>query len=107
MAYLARALAVDYGPANIRFNVIVPGAINIGTSTLQKAGAHELFFAKIPLQRRALPDDIAGTAVLLGSPSRAHTTGQCVTVVGGQVFHGMYGITAALDFPSEMGASQD
>src|SRR3546814_14928648 len=54
MAYLARALAVDYGPANIRFNVIVPGAINTGTSTLQKSGAHELFVAQIPLQRRGL-----------------------------------------------------
>src|SRR3546814_18266660 len=98
MAYLARALAVDYGPANIRFNVIVPGAINTGTSTLQKSGAHELFVAKIPLQRRGLPDEIAGMAGLLASPSGAYATGQCFIVDGGQVIPGMEGITEGYDF---------
>jgi len=98
LAYLARVLAVDYGPDNIRLNVIVPGAIDTGTSTLQKTGAHEIFVAKIPLRRRGLPDEIAGMAVLLASPAGAYATGQCFFLDGGQVIHGMEGITEGYDF---------
>src|SRR3546814_20665174 len=64
MAYLARALAVDYGTSNTRFHVIVPGATNTGTTNLQKSGAHELLVAKYPQQRRGLAEGIAGMAVL-------------------------------------------
>ena len=98
LAYLARTLAVEHGPDNIRFNAIVPGAINTGTSTLQQSGAHELFVAKIPLRRRGLPDEIAGMAVLLASPSGAYVTGQALVIDGGQIIHGMEGITEGFDF---------
>jgi NAD(P)-dependent dehydrogenase (short-subunit alcohol dehydrogenase family) len=104
LGYLARVLAVTYGADNIRFNAIVPGAIDTGTSALQKSGAHEIFVARIPLRRRGLPDEIAGMAVLLASPSGAYATGQCFILDGGQVIHGMEGITEGYDFAAGLWA---
>jgi enoyl-[acyl-carrier-protein] reductase (NADH) len=98
-------LAVDFGADNIRVNAIVPGAIRTGTSALQKTGAAEMYVAKIPISRRGEPDEIAGMAILLASPSGAYITGQSIVIDGGSLLKGMEGITEGYDFAAAQWAA--
>ncbi|WP_194714945.1 SDR family oxidoreductase [Noviherbaspirillum soli] len=82
---LARNLAVEYGPSNIRVNCIAPGLIKTdfaralwdNPETLQRSTANT------PLRRIGEPDEIAGTAVYLASPAGSFITGQAIVVDGG------------------------
>ena len=82
---LARNLAVEYGPDNIRINCIAPGLIKTdfakalwdNPETLQRSTA------TTPLRRIGEPDEIAGTAVYLASKAGNFITGQSIVVDGG------------------------
>jgi NAD(P)-dependent dehydrogenase (short-subunit alcohol dehydrogenase family) len=84
---LARNLAVEWGPDNIRINCIAPGLIK---TDFAKA-LHEdpvlvaKFDSEAPLRRMGEPDDIAGVAVFLASPAGRYVTGQTVVVDGGMM----------------------
>ena len=84
---LARNLAVEWGPDNIRINCIAPGLIK---TDFAKA-LHEdpvlvaKFNSEAPLRRMGEPDDIGGVAVLLASPAGRYITGQTVVVDGGMM----------------------
>lgn len=82
---LARNLAVEWGPDNIRVNCIAPGLIKTDFARAlyedpQRKAAAE---AAYPLRRLGEPDDIAGAAVLLASRAGAFLTGQTIVVDGG------------------------
>jgi NAD(P)-dependent dehydrogenase (short-subunit alcohol dehydrogenase family) len=82
---LARNLAVEYGPHNVRVNCIAPGLIKTDFARalwedperLQQVTAHA------PLRRIGEPDEIAGTAVYLASRAGSFITGQNIVVDGG------------------------
>jgi NAD(P)-dependent dehydrogenase (short-subunit alcohol dehydrogenase family) len=82
---LARNLAVEFGPHNVRVNCIAPGLIRTdfaralweNPDTLQRATS------TTPLRRIGEPDEIAGTAVYLASKAGSFITGQAVVVDGG------------------------
>jgi NAD(P)-dependent dehydrogenase (short-subunit alcohol dehydrogenase family) len=82
---LARNLAVEYGPHNIRVNCIAPGLIKTdfakalwdNPDTLKRATPGS------PLRRIGEPDEIAGAAVFLASKAGSFMTGQAVVVDGG------------------------
>ncbi|HMN80663.1 MAG TPA: SDR family oxidoreductase [Burkholderiaceae bacterium] len=82
---LARNLAVEYGPHNIRVNCIAPGLIKTdfaralweNPDTLKKATSGA------PLRRIGEPDEIAGAAVFLASRAGTFVTGQSIVVDGG------------------------
>jgi NAD(P)-dependent dehydrogenase (short-subunit alcohol dehydrogenase family) len=82
---LARNLAVEWGPHNIRVNCIAPGIIRTHFSQAlwadpQRAAA----FARMnPLRRLGDPDDVAGIAVLLAARAGNFITGQTLIVDGG------------------------
>ncbi len=82
---LARNLAVEYGPNNIRINTIAPGIVKTYfAEALWKDPKTEKFIAdQLPMKRFGLPDDIAGAAVFLASPAGAWMTGQNITIDGG------------------------
>jgi len=87
---LARNLAVEWGPHNIRVNCIAPGIIRTHFSKAlwadpQRAAA----FARMnPLRRLGDPDDVAGVAVLLASRAGNFITGQTFVVDGGSTIGG-------------------
>ena len=85
VAQLARNLAVEWGPRNVRVNAISPGFI--ATELSRPLLADETFMARrmamTPLRRPGTPEEIAGAAVFLASPAGAFTTGQNLVVDGG------------------------
>lgn len=82
---LARNIAVEYGPDNIRANSISPGMIN--TPFSQSLMQNEVFMAKrlsqTPLRRVGEVAEIAGVAVMLASKAGGFMTGQNIIVDGG------------------------
>lgn len=82
---LARNLAVEFGPSNVRVNCIAPGLIK--TDFARALWEDEANLAKAlagtPLARIGEPDDIAGTAVFLAAPASRYLTGQAIVVDGG------------------------
>jgi NAD(P)-dependent dehydrogenase (short-subunit alcohol dehydrogenase family) len=87
---LARNLAVEWGPHNIRVNCIAPGVIR--THFSRALWAEEARGAAVarayPLRRLGEPDDVAGVAVLLGSRAGSFITGQTIVVDGGGIING-------------------
>ena len=85
VSQLARNLAVQWGPANIRTNAIAPGLIRTGFSELlmQDAEFMRRRLQMTPLRRVGEMHEIAGTAVFLASPAGAFVNGQTLVVDGG------------------------
>ena len=82
---LARNLAVEYGPHNVRINCIAPGLIKTDFAKALWDNPDTLREATrtTPLRRIGAPDEIAGAAVFLASPAGSFMTGQTIVVDGG------------------------
>jgi len=85
MVALGRALAVEFGPKNIRVNMICPGAIDTPmiapvVDPLKKSGRT---FMNSPIQRLGTPEDIANCALYLASDESSFVTGATFVVDGG------------------------
>jgi len=82
---LARNLAVEWGPRNIRVNCIAPGLVR--TDFARALWEDPAILRKrnrdTPLQRIGEPDEIAGAAVFLASPGGRFMTGQTIVIDGG------------------------
>ena len=82
---LARNLAVEYGPYNVRVNCIAPGLIR--TDFARALWEDEAMLAKrtetTQLRRIGEPDEIAGAAVYLASKAGSFMTGQSLVIDGG------------------------
>jgi NAD(P)-dependent dehydrogenase (short-subunit alcohol dehydrogenase family) len=87
---LARNLACEWGPLNIRVNCIAPGLIKtdfaraLYEDPARKAAAEACF----PLRRLGEPDDIGGIAVMLAGRAGAFITGQSIVADGGATITG-------------------
>lgn len=82
---LARNLAVELGPDNIRVNCIAPGLIRTDFAKALWDNPELLAArnAETPLRRIGEPDEIAGAAVYLASPASRFMTGQSLVIDGG------------------------
>ena len=82
---LARNLAVEYGPHNVRVNCIAPGLIKTDFARAlwedEKMLQHRT--ATTPLRRIGEADEIAGAAIFLASKAGSFVTGQAIVVDGG------------------------
>jgi NAD(P)-dependent dehydrogenase (short-subunit alcohol dehydrogenase family) len=83
---LARNLAAEFGPHNIRVNCIAPGLIrtDFARALWENPAILKSSTARTPLGRIGEPDEIAGAAVFLASQASAFMTGQAIVVDGGQ-----------------------
>lgn len=84
---LARNLAKELGPSNIRVNCIAPGLVktDFAKALWDTPAGEERASSGTPLRRLGEPDDLAGIAVYLASRAGAWTTGQTFVVDGGAV----------------------
>jgi NAD(P)-dependent dehydrogenase (short-subunit alcohol dehydrogenase family) len=82
---LARNLAVEWGPQNVRVNCIAPGLVKTDFARALWEDAERLKKrnADTPLRRIGMPDEIGGIAAFLASPAASFITGQIIVADGG------------------------
>ena len=82
---LARNLAHEYGPHNVRVNCIAPGLIrtDFAKALWEDPEMLKERTATTPLGRIGEPDEIAGAAIFLASQAGSYVTGQTIVVDGG------------------------
>jgi NAD(P)-dependent dehydrogenase (short-subunit alcohol dehydrogenase family) len=82
---LARALAVEWGPKNIRVNCIAPGLVktDFAKALWEDEANLKRRLVTTPLRRIGEPEDIGGVAASLAAPAGAFITGQVIVADGG------------------------
>ena len=85
IAAMARNLAVEWGPDNIRVNAISPGFIDTDLANQIKNDPprYERRLLQTPLRRIGTPREVAGSVLYLVSEAGAFTTGINLVVDGG------------------------
>jgi 3-oxoacyl-[acyl-carrier protein] reductase len=84
---LARSLASEFAPNNIRVNIVSPGSIDTTRANPEWYGGNPPNAAGIPLGRQGTVDEIAATCLFLISDDGGFITGQTIHVNGGSAFH--------------------
>jgi 3-oxoacyl-[acyl-carrier protein] reductase len=86
-----RSLARELGPAGIRVNCVMPGAIKTEAEQIVNTSPADVIDARVlqrqVLPRRGQPDDIAGAVSFLVSDDSSFMTGQVICVDGGWLLH--------------------
>src|SRR6185437_14736557 len=85
---LARALASEFAPQNIRVNVVSPGSIDTRRDNPEWYQGRTPSAAGIPLGRQGHVDEIAATCLFLVSDDGGFITGQTIHVNGGTGYYG-------------------
>jgi NAD(P)-dependent dehydrogenase (short-subunit alcohol dehydrogenase family) len=82
---LARNLAAEFGPHQVRVNCIAPGLIrtDFARALWENPDTLKAVTMHTPLQRIGEPHEIAGAAVFLASPASTFVTGQAIVIDGG------------------------
>ncbi len=84
---LSKSAALEGAPANVRVNVVAPGATN--TAMIDRfAGsdeAKEQLINRVPLKRLARPEEVANAVVFIASDEASFITGASLPVDGGKL----------------------
>lgn len=90
VAGLTRALAVEWAPAGVTVNAIVPGvfATDLNRHLLDSARGQELL-TRTPMRRFGELEELVGATVFLASDASSFITGQLIAVDGGFLASGV------------------
>ena len=82
---LARSLAVEWGPKNVRVNCIAPGLIktDFARALWENEEMLAVRVARTPLRRIGLPEEMGPIAAFLASPAASFITGEVIVADGG------------------------
>ena len=84
---MARSLASEFAPHNIRVNVVSPGSIDTSRANPEWYQGRPPNARGIPLGRQGTVDEIAATCLFLVSDDGGFITGQSIHVNGGASFY--------------------
>jgi len=84
---LARGLASEFAPHNIRVNVVSPGSIDTLRANPEWYQGRTPDAGGIPLGRQGAVDEIAATCLFLVSDEGGFVTGQTIHVNGGSAYY--------------------
>lgn len=85
---LAKAMAREFGPAQVRINSITPGLISTDITAGKLSDEQEADIkAGIPLARLGRAEDVANAALYLASDLSSYLTGVTLDVNGGMLIH--------------------
>ena len=84
---LARSLAAEFAPHNIRVNVVCPGSIDTSRANPQWYAGRPPDAKGIPLGRQGTVEEMAATCLFLVSDDSGFITGQTISVNGGANYH--------------------
>jgi NAD(P)-dependent dehydrogenase (short-subunit alcohol dehydrogenase family) len=84
---LARAMARELGPDNIRVNSVTPGLIQTDITGGKIAEMKDEILKGIPLNRLGNAVDVANACLFLGSDLSSYLTGITLDVNGGMLIH--------------------
>ena len=80
---MAKSVAKEMGSRGIRANAIAPGYVITEMTNALPEAVREEYIKNIPLKRGATVEEIANTALYLGSDLSSYVTGQVIAVNGG------------------------
>lgn len=82
---MTRAFAKECGGLGIRCNALLPGLTKtkFAGALFENEGIYESVRERIPMQRHAEPEEMAGTVLYLVSGASSYTNGECIVVDGG------------------------
>ena len=84
---LARGLASEFAPQNIRVNVVSPGSIDTVRANPEWYLGRVPDHSGIPLGRQGKVEELAATCLFLASDDAGYITGQTIHVNGGALYH--------------------
>jgi NAD(P)-dependent dehydrogenase (short-subunit alcohol dehydrogenase family) len=87
---LARNLAVEWGPKNVRVNCLAPAIIrtDFARALWENPEIYKQAVSTYPLRRIGEPHEVAGAAVFLAAPAGNFITGQTIVIDGGVTIAG-------------------
>lgn len=86
VAGLTKSAAIELATRGIRVNAIAPGPVDTGLlhgMRASRAAAGHPSNAKVPMERVAQPDEMAGAVVWLASDASSFVTGAIISIDGG------------------------
>lgn len=92
---ITRVAALEWGPAGVRVNSVVPGPIE-GTEGMARLApteqARKAVIDSVPLRRNGTTSDIANCCLWLSSPLASYVSGAVIPVDGGWSLGGITGL---------------
>ena len=80
---LTKSLAAEWAPLGIRVNAVAPGYVKTEMAPVDEPRFRQRWIDDAPMQRYALPEEIAPTVVYLASDASSFMTGSIVVIDGG------------------------
>jgi NAD(P)-dependent dehydrogenase (short-subunit alcohol dehydrogenase family) len=82
---MTKAYAKELAPRNIRVNALLPGLTEtkFSSALIDNEDIYERVLQRIPMQRHAQPDEMAGAVLYLVSEAASFTTGTTIVCDGG------------------------
>lgn len=80
---LTKSLAAEWAPLGIRVNAVAPGYVKTEMSPVDRPELRRYWIDDAPLQRYAMPEEIAPSVVFLASDAAAFMTGSVLVIDGG------------------------
>jgi NAD(P)-dependent dehydrogenase (short-subunit alcohol dehydrogenase family) len=80
---LTKSLAAEWAPLGIRVNAVAPGYVKTEMAPVDEPRFRQHWIEDAPMQRYAMPEEIAPTVVYLASDASSFMTGSVVVIDGG------------------------